>query len=569
MGRAGARDLLVCVRFPESLTRECPIENGLTGVDLRHSNLQSLENEVFDVLVVGGGINGAVSAAALAARGIRTALIDARDFAGFTSQQSSNLVWGGIKYMEGYEFGLVAGLCKSRNELLDSFPSTVKEIRFLMTINRQFRFHPLVILASTWLYWLLGRGRTRIPQLRSLKQIRQLEPLINTYLGRAGVEYSDAFLHDNDARFVFNFVRSAMDKGCVAANYVASRGSSWHGEDGWRTQVEDQVDGRQFEIRSKVLVNAAGPFVDELNQHSGIATEYRHVFSKGIHLLVPRISESHRVLAFFADDERLFFAIPMANRTCIGTTDTRVDDPLTQTTDEDRDFVLSNINACLDLPSPLTRADIIAERCGVRPLATRRSDDADIDVQQLSRRHVIETEVGKKHVSIFGGKLTDCLNVGDEVSDQVARLGITLSQPPGKWYGEPGQQERDAYFHRARALGIDAVVARDTGEPLSERLWRRYGTAAEAMLDAIEKNPSLAEPLIENAGIRRCEMDYLARSEMIVKLEDYLRRRSKIELLVSRDTLRQSAGLFEACEKLFGADGKKRFDEYFDQPQSR
>ena len=269
MGRAGARDLLVCVRVLESLTPGRPIEDGLTGVDLRNSNLQALENEVFDVLVVGGGINGAVSAAALAARGLRTALIDARDFAGFTSQHSSNLVWGGIKYMEGYEFGLVAGLCKSRNELLDSFPSTVKEIRFLLTINRQFRFHPLVILASTWLYWLLGRGRTRTPQLLSLKKIRQLEPLIDTYVSTAGVEYSDAFLHDNDARFVFNFVRSAMDKGCIAANYLASRGSSWHEGEGWRTEVEDQVGGRRFAIGSKVLVNAAGAFVDELNARSG------------------------------------------------------------------------------------------------------------------------------------------------------------------------------------------------------------------------------------------------------------------------------------------------------------
>ena len=94
---------------------------------LRDTNIARLENEEFDVLIVGSGINGAVSAAALAARGIKVALIDAADFAGFTSQQSSNLVWGGIKYMEGYEFGLVAGLCKSRNQLLDSFPSTVKE----------------------------------------------------------------------------------------------------------------------------------------------------------------------------------------------------------------------------------------------------------------------------------------------------------------------------------------------------------------------------------------------------------------------------------------------------------
>ena len=109
---------------------------------LRDTNISRLSTEEFDVLIIGGGINGAVSAAALAARGARVALIDARDFAGFTSQQSSNLVWGGIKYMEGYEFGLVAGLCKSRNELLDSFPSTVKEIRFLMTLTASSAFTP-------------------------------------------------------------------------------------------------------------------------------------------------------------------------------------------------------------------------------------------------------------------------------------------------------------------------------------------------------------------------------------------------------------------------------------------
>jgi glycerol-3-phosphate dehydrogenase len=536
-------------------------------MELRNDNINRLGNEEFDVLVIGGGINGSVSAAALAARGLKVALIDARDFAGFTSQHSSNLVWGGIKYMEGYEFGLVAGLCKSRNELLDSFPSTVKEIRFLMTINRQFRFHPLVILASTWLYWLLGRGKTRIPHLLSLRQIKHLEPLVNTYVSTAGVEYSDAFLHDNDARFVFNFVRSAMDKGCVAANYVASRGAARDADGRWVTQAEDQVSGDRFDIRAKVLVNASGAFVDQHNELTGIRTEHHHLLSKGIHLLVPRISQSHRVLAFFADDERLFFAIPMANRTCIGTTDTRVETPFVDVTDEDREFVLSNINARLDLAKPLTGDDIIAERCGVRPLATRKTGDS-VDVQQLSRKHVIEMDADQNHISIFGGKLTDCINVGDEISDCVSRLGLKLSATTGKWYGEPGRRERAAYFRRAADLGLDDIVAGDTDEALSVRLWRRYGANANSMLAAIEKDPTLSEPLIDNTGIRRCEIDYLAKNEMIVKLEDYLRRRSKIELLVPRPMLRQSAGLFEACEKLFGNDGKKRFDEYFDQSDS-
>ncbi len=533
-------------------------------MQLRKNNLERLENERFDALIVGGGINGAVSAASLAARGLKVGLIDARDFAGFTSQHSSNLVWGGIKYMEGYEFGLVSGLCRSRNELLRSFPSTVKEIRFLMTINKQFRFHPWVILASTWLYWLLGRGRTRIPRLLSLRQIKRLEPLINTFISTAGIEYSDAFLHDNDARFVFNFVRSAMDRGCAAANYVESTGAARTQDGGWKIAARDQVGGREFSIETRVLINACGAFVDAHNRLSGIETEHRHLFSKGIHLIVPRISETHRVLAFFADDERLFFAIPMANRTCIGTTDTQVDDPVTRVSDDDRDFVLSNINARLDLASPLSRQDIIAERCGVRPLAVRRAQAGAGDVQQLSRRHVIEIDVDRRHVSIFGGKLTDCLNVGAEISDAVSKLGLGPGRVAGKWYGEPGAAERNRYYARASALGLDDIVAGDTGEALSERLWRRYAGNAQAMLDAIERDPSLREPLIENAGIRRCEIDYLANNEMIVKLEDYLRRRSKIELLLPRSVLRQSAGLFEACEKLFGDEAKQRFDEYFD-----
>ncbi|MDH3449595.1 MAG: FAD-dependent oxidoreductase [Gammaproteobacteria bacterium] len=531
-------------------------------MDLRNQNIEQLENRDFDVLIIGGGINGAVSAAALAARGAKVALIDARDFAGFTSQQSSNLVWGGIKYMEGYEFGLVAGLCRSRNQLLESFPSTVKEIRFLMTLNRQFRFHPLVILASTWLYWLLGRGRTGIPRKLTPKQIKAAEPVVDTRDSWAGIEYSDAFLHDNDARFVFNFVRSAMNRGCTAANYVRSLGAT-RADGFWTTQAQDQVSGRQFSIRSRVLVNAAGPYVDQHNTLSGIETEYHHQLSKGIHLIVPQLSSNHRVLAFFADDERLFFAIPMANRTCIGTTDTPVEDPVTEVTDADRDFVLSNINARLDLRQPLGRNDIIAERCGVRPLAVRGRKDESVDVLQLSRKHFIETNSEQKHVSIFGGKLTDCINVGDEISAQVGLLGVALQEPPGKWYGEPGRDQREAFFRRAAQIGVDHIIASDTGEVLSERLWRRYGANSETMLDAIEDDPSMGKPLIDNAGIRRCEIDYLAKHEMIVTLEDYLRRRSKIELLVSRETLRQSAGLFEACEKLFGDDARMRFNEYF------
>ena len=419
---------------------------------LRSQNLEKLQQQEFDVLVIGGGINGAVSAAALSAHGASVALIEGRDFAGFTSQHSSNLVWGGIKYMESYEFGLVNNLCKSRNELLRSFPSTVKEIRFLTTISKKFRFPPLFMLAGTWLYWLLGRGQTEIPRLFTRSRIAREEPLIDITDSRGGIEYSDAYLHDNDARFVFNFVRNAMNRGAVAVNYLKSIGSSRNDSGYWHTEVEDQQDGNRFTIRSKIIVNAAGAFVDEYNRICGIETGHKHLFSKGVHLIVPRIAKHHRVLAFFADDGRLFFSIPMANRTCIGTTDTLVNDPVTSVTEEDREFVLSNINARLNFEKPLTKEDVIAERCGVRPLAVKKGQSNTGDTFQLSRKHIVETDLPNAHVSIFGGKLTDCLNVGDEVCEVISQLGIELTAPVEKWYGEPSKKNTRCLFPASKQI---------------------------------------------------------------------------------------------------------------------
>jgi glycerol-3-phosphate dehydrogenase len=429
-----------------------------------------------------------------------------------------------------------------------------------------------LMLAGTWLYWLLGRCKTQTPKLLSRSQIAKREPLIKADNSRGGVEYSDAYLHDNDARFVFNFIRNAIDKGCIAANYIESVTASRDQTGQWITEVEDQVSGDRFNIRSKTVINATGAFVDQYNQITGIETDYCHVFSKGIHLVVPRISDRHQVLAFFADDGRLFFAIPMGGQTCIGTTDTRVSGPLTEVTDEDRDFVLSNINAQLNLVKPLTWDDVIAERCGVRPLAIRKGHGSDNDFLQLSRKHVVETDFERNYVSIFGGKLTDCLNVGDEICDRVADLGVDLpnrhtSTGQNKWYGEPMSFVKRQYFERAEALGLDKVKSEDTEEMLSVRLWRRYGEHANEMIDAIAKDPSLSNAVIEGAGIRWCEIDYLASSELIVSLEDFLRRRSKVELLIPRETLKQSPGLYKACEQFFGVDAKMRFDEYFENRQ--
>lgn len=531
-------------------------------MQLRMRNVSQLAAQTFDVLIIGGGINGAVSAAALAGQGARVALIDQRDFAGFTSQHSSNLAWGGIKYMETYEFGLVRQLCKSRNELIRSFPSAVQEIRFLTTIRHGFRHHPVKLWLGTWLYWLIGERFTRTPTLLSARRIKQLEPVIDTSDSIGGFEYSDAYLYDNDARFVFNFVRSALDHGGVAANYIEARALRRAGAV-WETRARDLENGGNFTIRSRVLVNAAGPFVDRLNQLSGELTEHRHVYSKGIHLIVDRITPNQRVLAFFADDGRLFFVIPMGPKTCIGTTDTRVEQPEAEVTAADRRFVLDNINKCLALERPLTEADIIAERCGVRPLVVKGAGAGARDFLQLSRKHAIDVNREHAYLSIFGGKLTDCLNVGEEVSDHVAGMAIPLPGHGRRWYGEPGPDVRERYLQLARAVELDRYTVAGASESLTTRLWRRYGAEAIALVEAIQRDPGQAELLIAGTEYIRCEIQQTARCEMIVKLEDFLRRRSKIALVVRRDDIRQAEGLREACRILFGNRAQEKFDEYF------
>ena len=531
---------------------------------LRNSNIEKLSQEVYDALVIGGGINGAVSAAALSGKGARVALIDQRDFAGFTSQQSSNLAWGGIKYLESHDYGLVWGLCKSRNHLMENYPSRVEEIRFYSTIEKGFRFHPRFIWLGTWLYWFFGRGFTKIPRWLARSTINAEEPVVKTNNFYGGFEYSDAYLHDNDARFVFQFIRSAMDRGCIAANYVESLGA--RREDGiWIAKVRDGMTGNEFEIRAKVLINAAGPFVDEHNRKTGETTIHRHVFSKGIHLIVPQITQSHRVLTFFADDGRLFFVIPMGKRTCVGTTDTRTESPFSEVTEEDRRFVLDNINKRLNLKQPLTPEDIISERCGVRPLvvSTGGGSGNERDWMQMSRKHEIDVSENSSHISIFGGKLTDCVNVGNEVAAHVSAMGVHLENPDYKWYGEPHPSVREEYLQQAKLMNLDGYTAPDAIEKLSDRLWRRYDRQAFELLADIREDPRQAEILIKGTDYIRCEIRLAKQQEMITKLEDFLRRRSKIALVVRKDDIGSAEGLMEACEILFEDQAQAKFNEYF------
>jgi len=533
-------------------------------MNLRHSNIERLKDsdQLYDVLVLGGGINGAVSAASVSAKGAKVALIDRGDFAGLTSSNSSNLAWGGIKYLETHEYLLVNSLCKSRNHLMRSYPSTVKEIRFLTTIEKGFRFPVSFVYLGTLFYWMIGRFFTQAPDYMTVNTIKGREPKINLENAAGGFEYSDAYLYDNDARFVFNFVRSSMDYGCVAANYVESLGSVRE-NDVWVTKARDTISGETFTIRSKVIVNACGPYVDKHNQLTEQKTTHRHLFSKGIHLIIDRVTEGNRILTFFASDGRMFFVIPMGNKTSVGTTDTQVEDPKVGVTQEDRDFVLKNINSLLKLDEPITDDDIIAERCGVRPLA-QKGGDGVADWVKLSRKHAIDVNQQERHLSIFGGKTTDCINVGDEVAGIVKEMGVELPYEDFIWYGEDDDSVRDEFYHQAKLMNLDDYTVEGSSEPLTQRLWRRYGRNALELIEDIRRNPRQAERLMKDAEYLRCEIEHTARYEMITKLEDFLRRRSKITQVVRSKDIIDTPGLKEACKIFFGDQAEAKRQEFID-----
>lgn len=529
-------------------------------MNLRDTNLTQLSAQTYDVLVVGAGINGAVSAAALSKKGLSVAVIDKGDFAGETSSHSSNLAWGGIKYLESHEYMLVNKLCKSRNHLMQSYPSTVQEIRFLTTLQKGFRFHALFVYLGTLLYWIMGRFFTRFPEFLSSAAIEAREPVIDTSNAQGGFEYSDAFLHDNDARFVFNFIRGAMDNGAVVTNYVSAQNAQFT-DNIWHVAAKDEISGEPIAIKAKSVINACGPFADAFNAELENKTEHHHVFSKGVHLIVNKLTKVDKVLAFFASDGRLFFVIPMGQKTCIGTTDDKVDSPNPVVTDADRHFILDNVNALLNLDQPLTMADVISERCGVRPLAVKGNSGSS-DWVQLSRKHAVDVNTPKRLVSIFGGKLTDCINVGNEIADTIAAFDMPLPKPHAKWYGESSDAHKQTFLDRAELINLDALTPVYSSELLSTRLWRRYDINALQIIDEIQRDPQQAEQLMHNAEYIRAELHYAARREMITKLDDFLRRRSKISMVLRSSEILSSPGLLEACEILFGEQAEAKLAEY-------
>ena len=497
--------------------------------------LNELSNGQYDVAIIGGGINGAVTAASLSASGLKVLIIDKGDFAGFTSQESSNMVWGGIKYLQTLEFRLVYKLCVSRARLMKHYPTRIKSIGFLAAIGPNSPADEALTFLGALLYWVIGKFTTPMPKLFSKLQAVKYEPSLDGTDATAAVQYFDGLLFDNDARFVWDFISRAQSTGAVARNYTRLSAAR-HDTDGWKLAINDEITGDRTTVSAKAVVNAAGPYADGLNELLQNQTVSKLAFSKGIHLVVRKLTEDNRVLAFWDEEDRLFYVIPMHDRSVIGTTDTRVQSPETHVTDEDRDFVLRQINRSMNLAEPLTQSDIVAERCGVRPLVVSTSrqskKSAEIDWHKLSRKHAVEVDKTRNIITIFGGKLTDCLNVGEELRHEIQGLGFKLK--PNAWYGE---DNKVGALKLGKLLELKIKDAEVRGR-VALGLWRRHGNVAVDIVIGWT-GVDVAE-VFEGLGFTAGELRHIAANENVLTAADLLRRRTPIALLRTSDELQKN-----------------------------
>jgi glycerol-3-phosphate dehydrogenase len=344
-------------------------------------------------------------------------------------------------------------------------------------------------------------------------------------------------LPDNDSRFVWDFVNTANGLGATTLNYV-ELASAEKIKDGFRLSLQDKISNEQHSVSAKVVVNAAGPHVKSINNLLSVTTKNQLLYSKGIHLVVRQLTDDDKVLAFWDEQGRLFYVIPMHDRSVIGTTDTRVVDPSEGVTEEDRQFVLRQINKCLDLEQPLTVDDIISERCGVRVLVTNNSEKAaNQDWHKLSRKHYVESNPDGV-LSIMGGKFTDCLNVGEEILQKVKGF-IPAPSKAEKWVGEDSIEGLGAIKDRADAILGESAKTKQ----IALELWRRHGQNSNEILDLMANSPGDQDPVFEGLAISFAEVKYILENESIRTASDLLRRRLPIAMVRSQKQIQENIRL--------------------------
>lgn len=479
----------------------------------------------FDILVIGGGVNGVSIARDAAGRGYSVALAEMNDLASGTSSAATKLVHGGLRYLEHYKFRLVAEALAEREVLWAEAPHVIWPLRFVLPHHKGLR-PALVLRVGLFMYDSLG-GRKLLPPTRSLNLRRHTagKPLKPEFT--RGFEYSDCWV--DDARFVVLNARDAADRG--AAIYVRTKVSGARREDGaWIVDLERE--GQSYPVRAKLLVNAAGPWVDEVLTRSlgrNSAPTVRLV--KGSHLVMRRLFDHDFCYIFQNADGRIIFAIPYeGDFTLVGTTDEDFQgDPRTVSISaEETDYLLKAASEYFE--KPLSREDIAWSYSGVRPLF----DDGASAAQQATRDYVLKTEGDAGQgalINVFGGKLTTSRRLAESVLERVEGVLGPRGKPWTRSSNLPGGD--------FGPLGFDDQVDRLAGDypafdrGMLRRYMRLYGTRARMILGTATDPAGLGRRF--GADLYEAEVVYLLANEWANTADDILWRRTKLGLRLDRE----------------------------------
>ncbi|CAO3428641.1 glycerol-3-phosphate dehydrogenase [Azospirillum doebereinerae] len=495
--------------------------------------MSNASSDTVDLLIVGGGVNGAGIARDAIGRGLSVVLCEQGDLAGATSSASTKLIHGGLRYLEYYEFRLVREALQEREVLLRAAPHIIWPLRFILPHDRSMR-PAWMVRIGLFLYDHLGK-RALLPGSHGVDlTTHPVGKPLNGGFTRA-FEYSDCWVEDS--RLVILNAIDARERGAeILTRTRCEKATRVDGQ--WVAKLVSVDSGETRTVRARALVNAAGPWVrDVITRRTGVTVEKSVRLVKGSHIVVPRKFEGDHAYIFQNDDRRIVFAIPYERDfTLIGTTDLDyAGDPGAVAISPDEIAYLCRAVSRY-LKAPVTESEVVWTYSGVRPLF----DDESGSASAVTRDYVLEVDqpAGQAPMlSIFGGKITTFRRLAEEATEKLLKA---LNKTGGSWTADrhlPGGDIANADF----AAFLAGLRQRRPWLPdaLALRLARAYGTRVERLLGGAESLADLGRDF--GGGVHEAELDYAAREEFAVSGDDFLWRRSKLGLHLDA-TIRDAIG---------------------------
>lgn len=478
----------------------------------REEQLSRLDDsgKVWDVVVIGGGATGLGCAVDAASRGYETVLFEREDFAKCTSSRSTKLVHGGVRYLQKLEVDLVREALHERGIMKRNAPHLVKDQAFV--ISNYSYWDNFLYFCGLLFYDILsfgfGYGRSRFI---SAKKVMEYIPTSVEKGLKGGVVYHDGQF--DDSRMAVNLAQTAVEQGAAVANYTAVE-RVLHGENGKAcgVVVRDLVSGKEYTVKARCVINAAGIFVDEVMRMDEPDMPKMVVPSQGVHLVLDMkfLRSDYAIMVPKTSDGRVLFAVPWHDKVVVGTTDIQrpVPESEPKPLEEEIDFILGTAGLYMN-PAP-TRKDIVSVFAGQRPLAAPKKEGKNS--KEVSRSHKI---IVSDHdlITITGGKWTSYRRMAEDTIDRAIKLGKV--------------EKRKC---RTRTLKIHGYRP---NPDLSDHMYV-YGSDEPAITKLIEQNPALGERLSEKYGYTAAEVVWAVRKEMALTVEDVLARRVRMLFVDAR-----------------------------------